>query len=104
MAKQLSPQEKDIWQVVQAVRQLVEGRNNASGQVTLTANAASTVVSHPNCSVGSSPTLTPATAHAAAEMGNGTIYVSAISNGSFTLTHANNAQVDRTFYYSVGGG
>jgi hypothetical protein len=43
------------------------------------------------------------TANAAAEVGNGTIYVSAVTNGSFTLTHANNSQVDRTFRYAISG-
>jgi hypothetical protein len=43
--------------------------------------------------------LSPHTAHGAAELGNGTIFVSAVANGSFTLAHANNAQNDRTFGY-----
>jgi hypothetical protein len=37
------------------------------------------------------------TANAAAEVGAGTIYISAVSHRSFTITHANNAQTDRTF-------
>jgi hypothetical protein len=47
--------------------------------------------------------LSPLTVHAAAELGNGTIYVSAVANGAFTLTHANNVQADRTFGFVAMG-
>ena len=43
------------------------------------------------------------TANAAAEVGAGGMYVSAQGDGSFTVTHANNAQADRTFDYTVTG-
>jgi hypothetical protein len=43
------------------------------------------------------PVFVPLTAHAATELA--TMYVSARTQGGFTLTHANNAQVDRTFAY-----
>lgn len=104
MAQQIVPSEKSIWNIVQTIIQLVNGRHNATGSVTLAINTTTTVVVHPNCGEGSIPTLTPATAHAAAEIGNGTCYVSAVVQGQFTITHANNAQADRTFYYSVAGG
>jgi hypothetical protein len=38
-----------------------------------------------------------------AEIGNGTMYIGAINNGSFVVTHANNAQADRTFLYVALG-
>lgn len=60
-------------------------------------NAASTVVSFDNCSADSIPLLVPMTAHTAAEIGAGTLYISAVANRSFTITHANNSQTDRTF-------
>ena len=91
--------DKDLTRTAYAVRQLAQGRSNAVGTVTLTASAASTVVSFANCASGSVPLLTPTTANAAAEIGNGTMYVSAVANGSFTLTHANNVQTDRTFLF-----
>lgn len=103
MAIQLQPAERDIVRIVQAIIQLVEGRNNATGVVTLTPGATSTVVNHPNCSVDSAPSLrSPMTANAAAAIP--TTYISSVSQGSFTIAHANNAQVDRTFRYSVTGG
>jgi hypothetical protein len=58
---------------------------------------ATTTVTAVNCGAGSVVLLVPKTANAAAELGNGTAYISAVANGSFTITHANNAQVDRTF-------
>lgn len=104
MAQQLQPAEKDIWTIVQTIIQIVNGRHNATGEVTLRTGQATTVVSHPNCSIDSVPLLTPLTAVAAAEVGNGTMYISAIANGAFTITHANSATANRKFRYSVAGG
>jgi hypothetical protein len=98
-----TPSETDPYKIVRAVRELFEGRSNAVGSCTLTANAASTTVTAANCGAGSTVLFTPTTAHAAAEVGNGTIYVSAVANGSFTLAHANNNQADRTFLYAALG-
>jgi hypothetical protein len=97
------PSEKDPFKIVRAVRELFEGRSNAVGSFTLAANAASTAVPAANCGAASTVLLTPTTAHAAAEIGNGTIYVSTVANGSFTVTHANNSQADRTFLYAALG-
>lgn len=93
----LSPAEKDVTKLVQVIRQLIEGRSNATGIVTLTASAASTAVTAVNCSSGSTVLLHPTTANAAAEIAAGTAYVGTIANGSFTVTHANNSQTDRIF-------
>jgi hypothetical protein len=89
--------------MVSAIRGLAEGRSLAVGEVTLAANAATTSVSFQNCSSNAHVFLSPETANAAAEVGAGTIYVSSVSNGSFVLTHANNAQTDRTFGFAVFG-
>jgi hypothetical protein len=99
----LSAEERDLARIVRAVRQLAEGRSNAVGAFTLTAGAAGTVVTAPTCGTGSSVLVFPKTANAAAELGNGTMYVGTVANGSFTVTHANNAQVDRTFMYAALG-
>lgn len=102
MAIQLQPEERDIWRIVQAVIQLVTGRHNASDRFTLTAGATTTIVRHPNCSKDCEPLFSPRTANAAAAVA--TTYVSSVVQGQFTLTHANNAQVDRIFGYTVTGG
>jgi hypothetical protein len=93
----LSPDEQDRRKVNTAINQLAQGRSNAAGTVTLAVNQAGTTVPAQNCGAGSVVLLSALTAHAAAEIGNGTIWVSAVAKGSFTLAHANNAQNDRTF-------
>lgn len=50
MAIQLQPGEKDIQRIVDAVIQIVQGRQNSVGDVTLTPAATFTFVSFPNCS------------------------------------------------------
>lgn len=95
--------ETDLKKVILALQQLAAGRSNATGTVTLATGASTTVVSDPNCAVGTVPLLTPASANAATEMGNGTMYVSAVANGAFTVTHANSATAGRTFLYALQG-
>jgi hypothetical protein len=99
----LAPDETDPRKVNTAINQLAQGRSNAVGTVTLQAGATTTLVTAGNCGAGSVVLLSPLTAHAAAELGNGSIYVSNVANGSFTLTHANNAQTDRTFGFVAVG-
>jgi len=95
--------ETDLKKIVLALQQLAAGRSNAVGTVTLATGAATTVVTDKNCAAGSTPLLTPVTANAATEVGNGTIYVSAVANGSFTITHSNSATSARTFLYALHG-
>jgi len=86
-----------------AVKQLAQGRSNAVGTMTLTASAATTVVSAEYCATGSMIIYSPTTANASAEIGAGTIYISSVGNKTFTVTHANNAQTDRTFQFIALG-
>jgi hypothetical protein len=95
--------ETDLKKIILAVQQLAAGRSNAVGTVTLATGSATTVVSDKNCAAGSTPLFTPTTANAAAEVGNGTMYVSAVVNGAFTITHANSATTGRTFLYALYG-
>ena len=95
----LNPNEKDPTKQNEAINQLAQGRSNAVGSVTLTANAASTTVTPETCGAGSVVFLSPTTSNAAAEIKNGTIYISAVAAKSFTIAHANNAQTDRIFGY-----
>ncbi len=93
-------QERDLSKFAISLQQLASGRSNAVGMVTLRANETTTTVNDINCAIGSAVLLTPATANAAAASGTWHI-VSA--NKSFTITHANNSQTDRTFYYAIQG-
>jgi len=95
--------ETDLKKIVLALQQLAAGRSNAVGAVTLATGSATTTVMTENCAQGSTPILTPASASAAAEIGNGMMYVSAVTNRSFTITHANSATPGRVFLYAVLG-
>lgn len=97
-----APTETSLVRIVRSIRELYEGRSNACGSFTVTESAATTVVTAPNCSPDSKVFLQATTANAAAEVGSGTIYVSAVAQGSFTVTHANSATAGRTFYYRIG--
>lgn len=104
MAKQLQPRERDIQKIVDTIREGVNGRHNAGGVVTLAAGATTTVVANPNCSRDSYVLLTPQTANAAAALATTFVKQADVTNGSFTITHANAGTTDRTFFYSVAGG
>lgn len=93
-------QERDLSKFALSLQQLASGRSNAVGTVTLRANETTTTVNTDNCAAGSAVGLTATTANAAVALGS--LYVTA-ANKSFTITHANNAQTDRTFTYAIQG-
>ena len=99
----LAPGETSISRIVQAIRQLIQGQDNACGTVTLAVSAASTTVAAPNCSSLSSVFLFPTTAHAAAELASGNMYVSAVASGTFTITQTNSATTGRSFNWTTRG-
>jgi hypothetical protein len=99
----ISQAERDLAKIVFTIRQLCNGRSNGVGTFTLAASAATTTVTATNCGAGSSVLVFPTTAHAAAELAAGGMYIGTVSNGSFVVTHANNAQADRTFMYAALG-
>jgi hypothetical protein len=104
-------EERDLRKIVLAIQQLAAGRSNAAGIVTLLASTSTTTVSPANSvnngaqavAPQSAVLLFPKTAHAAAELAAGGCYVSAVGKQTFTVTHANNAQADRTFFYLAVG-
>ena len=102
--KALHPFESKISVIIQAINQLIQGRNNVSGTVTLTINVATTTVTNPAISPDCQPQLFPRHANAATEIGNGTMYVSSVVAGSFVITHANAATANRTFGWIATGG
>lgn len=75
----------------------LDGKLRVTGSVTLTAGATTTTVEDNKFESNMVPLLIPTTANAATATAN--VYVSARTQGSFTLTHANNGQTDRTFLY-----
>jgi hypothetical protein len=90
-------------EISQVVNNLIDGKSNNTGSFTCTASAATTAVTDFRAGKSSIILLMPQTANAAAEVGNGTIHVSTRAKQSFTVTHANNSQTDRTFGYVVIG-
>jgi len=89
--------------VALAVNQCIRGKTNNSGRLTLNAGVGSTTISTKLCGTTSKVILFPESANAAAELGAGTIYISAYNSGSFVVTHANNAQTDRTYGWVLVG-
>lgn len=98
-----APDEKDLRRIVRSIRDLFEGRSNATGQFTMTQSQATTTVTAPNCGSDSKIALIPRTSAAATEYGAGTWYISAVVPGSFTVTHVNSATAGRTFDYVIQG-
>jgi hypothetical protein len=97
----ISANETDRIKINRAIQQLEQGRLNVAGSCTLAAGATATVVKAQNCGAASQVVLTAKTANAAAALA--TTFVSAVANGSFTVSHANNAQTDRTFGFTCLG-
>lgn len=103
---------EDPKSMLQALRRVagvlnsaLTGKLNALGEVTLVAGGATTTLTDARLTIGSFIKFDPMTANAATELAAGTLYVLEANrrNGSFVLTHANNAQTDRTFKYFVVG-
>ena len=83
----LAPQEKSIPRIVQAINQLLQGRVNSTGVVTLRTGATTTVVAAPNCGPASQVFLTPKTAHAAALTPPPYVLAANVTLGQFVITH-----------------
>lgn len=104
MAIQLQPDDRDPARLNQAVRQLVEGRQNSVGDATLTAGATSTFVRFENCSKDCRVLLFPQTANAAAALATTYVTRANTTQGGFTITHASAGSTDRTFSFLCIGG
>lgn len=88
-------------QAERTINEMLKGRANNVGEVTLDANTTTTTISDIRIKLSMTAVLIPRTANAAAAMTN--VYISAVADGSITLTHANTATVDRTFDYILHG-
>lgn len=106
MAIQLQKGEKDIQRIVDAIIQLGQGRQNSVGDVTLAVSATSTTKAFPNCSKDCRVFLFPQTAHAAALLAGGAVYIlkTNILQGSFVITHPSSVNVDNNFSFLCIGG
>lgn len=99
----LSEAERNQTRINQAIIQLSQGRMNCKGTVTLAAGATSTVVTRTtagcqaavNVGADCAILLIPRTANAAAVAAS--VYVSSVGQETFTITHPNNANTDKTY-------
>jgi hypothetical protein len=80
---------------------VLQGKLNNTGTVTLTANSTTSTLTDPRIGINSVISFMPTTSNAAGALGG--LYVSARGDGTATLTHANNAQADRSFAYTITG-
>jgi hypothetical protein len=83
------------------VNSLRDGKINATGSATLAASATSTAVTDVRVGADSVLLLMPTTANAAGALA--TTYIGTVAKQSFTISHANNSQTDRTFKYAILG-
>lgn len=71
--------------------------------ITLVTSTAVTVYSNFKIRPTSNVFLTPKTAHAASEIGNGTLYIDTPTQGAVNINHASNSQADRIYRITVTG-
>lgn len=96
------PEAAHRTQIATTVNELLKGRANNVGEVTLTASVTSTDVVDTRIRSQMKVFLSPRTANAAAALTN--VYISSVDDGGFTLTHSSTASTDRTFDYVFHGG
>lgn len=87
--------------IADTINKILRGRANNVGSFTLAASTVNTVVSDNLFESSMVPLVIPTSANAAGALSG--LYVSARSNGSFTLTHASTAAVDKSFLYARWG-
>mgnify|MGYP006899568772 CR=1 FL=1 len=99
----ISRSETDQRKQNEIIVQMMDGKTNNTGKFTVTASAATTVVSDLRVGADSVILVSPTTATAATEWASGAMYVSSIGKQTFTVTHNNSAPTDRVFTYAVIG-
>ncbi len=91
-------------QIAREVNGLLQGKLNVTVDVTLVANVASTAIV--DARIAATSAVVPAmalTAHAAAELASGNVYVDGLTKGACVVHHSNNAQTDRTIRFLIIG-
>lgn len=99
----VSLDENYIRKLVRVVNQIMRGKTNNTGEVTLDTTTTATVVADINVGAESFISFMPTTANAALEVSSGSMYVSTVGDQTFTVTHDSNTTADRTFIYTVVG-
>jgi hypothetical protein len=97
----LIPQTASPMHISSTVNEMLKGRGNNVGEITLMPSVTTTTIADIRIKQTMTAVLIPRTANAAAAMTN--VYISAVADGSITLTHSSTATVDRTFDYVLHG-
>lgn len=100
MARNIALGERDVGKIAEVVHRV--GRTRWR-EVILDASVASTTVTDPTVTTATGIMLVPRTANAAIELHTTPYCLITMALGSFTISHANNAQTDRTFFWSALG-
>ena len=94
-----NPEDKD--KVQEVINNILAGKLNNNGIITLTINSATTTFTDSRIGSNSVIHLMPTTINAAGEIPN--IYFTAFAKGSCTINHPNNAKNDRTYFFTITG-
>lgn len=92
-----------VWltKIANVLNNVLSGKMNNTGTVTLTANAATTTLTDSRIGANSVVLLMPTTANAAAALA--TTYFDTFADGSCVINHTNDALADKTFSYTITG-
>jgi hypothetical protein len=101
MFRRLPPQGGDQRAVAEIVNNIMDGKTNNIGTVTLTSSATTTTLNDARISAGSTIIMTPMTSNAAKEFG--TCFISSRSNGSAVISHQNTGHSDLIYTYAIVG-
>lgn len=106
MTREVAPQFSDEQQhrrdIALSLNQVIRGKINTIGSVTLTTAAVLTTVHISQAGLDSVPIAVPLNTAAAQEIGNGTLFIAERANGYFVLSHAN-AATTRNFAFAMLG-
>lgn len=99
-----------LWQLIEwqrlsedVVNNLMQGKNNANGTITLAASSATSTLTDRRIGGDTKVKLTPTTANAAAALSGLYQDLPNVTIGEAVLNHANNSQTDRTFTFMLIG-
>lgn len=103
MTRHLPPTGGDPRETATAINQVINGKINSVSTVTLNAGATTTTVHDPLVSKSSVFVFSAQTAHAAAIAQPYVLPANITDDFSYIITHANDANVDKTFGVAILG-
>lgn len=101
MYRRLPPAGGDQRAVAEIINNMMDGKTNNTGEITLTSSTTSTTLYDARLSANSTIIMTPMTLNAAKEFG--TCYISSRSNGSAVISHQNTGHSDLLYTYAIVG-